>query len=103
MNDSASLNSSSSRRPSVAGYPWRRLLLSVFFLAILSLTFWAVLFMAVVQFILRAFDEDASEDLARFGRRLGRYTAEMTSYVVFAKETAPFPFSPFPADPGLEP
>jgi hypothetical protein len=83
-------------RVSFAGYPWRRLVLSALFLAILSLVFWAVLFIAVVQFVLRVFDPDASADLATFGRRLGQYMAEMTAYAVFARENAPFPFSPFP-------
>jgi hypothetical protein len=66
------------------------------FMAILSLSFWAVLLVGAVQFVLRLFDPDASADLATFGRRLGLYMAEMAAYVVFARETAPFPFSAFP-------
>ena len=95
MNDTATTRPPAS--PGLASYPWRRLLLSVFFLAILSLSFWAVLLITVVQLMLRVFDADASADLQRFGARLGRYMAEITSYAVFARETAPFPFAPFPA------
>lgn len=78
-------------------YPWRRLLLSVLFFALMWLSLWALVFIAIAQFVLRIFDADASDDLRGFGARLGQYVAEMAAYVVFARETAPFPFAPFPA------
>ena len=79
-----------------AGYPFRRLLIAVFLFAMLWLSFWAALFAAAAQFILRAVDADASEDLGRFGGRLGVYMSEIVAYMTFARETAPFPFSGFP-------
>lgn len=82
--------------PTFTGYPWKRLLLSALFLAILSLSFWAVLFIVIAQFALRVFDADASADLASLGRRLGAYMAEMAAYASFARDAAPFPFSSFP-------
>lgn len=99
-------DASSSAEPSPAkgkettfgSYPWRRLLLSILFLAILSVAFWAVVFVAIAQFAIRIFDADASADLASFGRRLGIYMAEAAAYATFGRETAPFPFSAFPAD-----
>lgn len=78
------------------GYPFRRLLVSVFLFAMLWLAFWAALFVSVAQFVLSAFDSDASEDLSRFGGRLGVYMGEIVGYMTFAREAAPFPFASFP-------
>jgi len=82
--------------PTATGYPFRKLLISVLLFALFWLGFWAVLFVAIAQFILRAFDSDASGDLARFGGRLGLYLGEIVGYITFARDTAPFPFSAFP-------
>ena len=83
-------------RPARAAYPFKRLLFSVLFLALLWLSLWAIFFIAVAQFVLRIFDADASDDLRVFGGRLGRYMGEMAAYVSFAREEAPFPFARFP-------
>lgn len=78
------------------GYPFRRLFIGIFMLAMLWLSFWAAVFIGVAQFVLRAFDPDASEDLRSFGGRLGLYMGEVVGYMTFARETAPFPFAAFP-------
>ena len=78
------------------GYPFRRLLISVFLFAMFWLSFWAALFAAVAQFVMRAFDSEASQDIASFGSRLGAYMGEIVGYMTFAREVAPFPFSAFP-------
>ena len=81
-------------------YPWKRLLFSVLYIALLWLSLWAVIFIAIAQFALRIFDGDASGDLGRFGRRLGRYMAQMAACVTPAPVEPPFPFGLFPdADP----
>ena len=78
------------------GYPFRKLFIAVFMLAMLWLSFWAAVFVGLAQFVLRAFDSDASEDLRGFGGRLGLYMGEVVAYMTFARETAPFPFTAFP-------
>lgn len=78
------------------GYPFRKLLISVFLFAMFWLSFWAALFIAIAQFVLRAFDSDASQDLSAFGARLGAYMGEIVGYITFERDTAPFPFSAFP-------
>lgn len=90
------LTPSAGEPKAASGYPFRKLLISVFLFAMLWLAFWAALFVAVAQFVLRAFDSDASEDLGRFGGRLGVYMGELVAYMTFARETAPFPFAAFP-------
>lgn len=87
---------SSGKPQTTRGYPFRKLLISVFMLAMLWLSFWAAVFVSVAQFVLRAFDSDASQDLRTFGARLGAYMGELVAYITFARENAPFPFSAFP-------
>ena len=79
-----------------SGYPFRKLLISVFLFAMLWLAFWAAVFVTIAQFVLRIFDADASGDLRSFGARLGVYMGELVAYMTFARETAPFPFAAFP-------
>ena len=92
------LSQPDARRPAggFLDYPWRRLLLSVLFFALMWLSLWALAFIAIAQFVLRIFDADAGVDLRGHGARLGRYIAQMAAYVVFAREDAPFPFARFP-------
>ncbi len=90
--------STDSDRPRLSDYPLKRLVFSVLFLALLWLGFWAALFIAIAQFAIRIFDEDASDDLRRFGARLGRFMGQAVAYMTFARVEAPFPFSRFPSD-----
>ncbi len=78
------------------GYPFRKLLISVLMFALFWLSFWAALFVAIAQFVIRAFDADASEDLRQFGGRLGVYIGQIVAYMTFARDEAPFPFAAFP-------
>lgn len=80
------------------GYPFRKLLISVFMFAMLWLTFWAALFVAIAQFVLRIFDAGASQDLRHFGGRLGVYMGQLVAYMTFARDEAPFPFASFPSN-----
>ena len=79
-----------------SSYPWKRLLFSLLYVALLWLSLWAIVFTAIAQFVLRIFDADASDDLRAFGGRLGTYMGQMAAYVTFAREEAPFPFARFP-------
>lgn len=83
-------------RPALSTYPWSRIVLTVLFLAFLWLAFWATLFVAIAQLVLRFGDSDGSDDLRSFAARLGTYMAEIVDYVGLARETPPFPFSRFP-------
>ncbi len=78
------------------GYPWKRALLAIGFLFVSVAVWWIVLFAAIAQFVLRAFDERASEDLRRFVRGLGAYFAHIAEYVTLGRDDAPFPIGPWP-------
>lgn len=83
-------------RAAFVSYPWMRVFLTIFSLALLWLAFWAVIFIAVAQLVLRLFDSDASDDLRDFAGRLGTYMGELADYVGFARDKPPFPFARFP-------
>ncbi len=51
---------------------------------------------ALVQFLSKLFTGKVFDVLMDFGANLGTYLAQVTSYVAFASDEKPFPFSPFP-------
>ena len=55
-----------------------------------------LLFVAVVQFVLRLINDTPNPRLAGLGRSLGRYQSQVANFVSFATEEAPFPFSDWP-------
>ena len=76
---------------------WVRVLLMIlmamaFYLA--GTLLWAL---AVVQLVLAIVTGGANERLQRFGRSLGRYFRQLTDFLSFASEEAPFPFSDWPS------
>lgn len=57
-----------------------------------------LLCVAVVQFVLMLIKDTPNARLASLGRHLGRYQSQAASFVNFATEEAPFPFSDWPSD-----
>lgn len=51
---------------------------------------------AVIQFVLALLDA-RNDRLAAFGLSLGRYLQQIASFLVFASEEMPFPFSDWPS------
>lgn len=52
--------------------------------------------LAVVQLVLSIVTDGPNERLQRFGRSLGQYLRQITEFLSFASEEAPFPFSDWP-------
>jgi len=76
---------------------WVRLLLMI----LMSMAFYlaATLLgaLAVVQFVLALVAGGPNERLQQLGRGLGRYFRQLTDFLSFASEAAPFPFSDWPS------
>jgi hypothetical protein len=53
---------------------------------------------AIVQFVL-ALSDAPNARLIAFGHSLGLYLSQIASFVSFASEDVPFPFSAWPSDP----
>jgi hypothetical protein len=52
---------------------------------------------AVVQFVLMLVNETPNAQLISLGKALGLYLGQISGFVTFASEEAPFPFSAWPA------
>ena len=52
---------------------------------------------AIVQFVLALLSDGANARLIAFGQSLGRCLGQIASFVSFATEEAPFPFSAWPS------
>ena len=54
----------------------------------------------LVQLVFAIFNDEPNRRLQRFGSGVGLYLAQIASFVTFATETAPFPFSDWPESLG---
>ena len=52
---------------------------------------------AIIQFVLALLSDTPNEHLVAFGRSLGLYLSRIASFVSFATEEVPFPFSAWPS------
>ena len=79
----------------------RKLLVRGFYMLVMALAFhvsWTVmLVVAVIQFVIAAFDDNPNDRLTAFGRSLGRYIGQIGGFLTFASEEVPFPFSDWPS------
>ena len=69
------------------------------FAVVFWLLCWTVAITAIVQLGMRVFSAAPSPDLQRFGAGLGRYGGQVISYLSFASDALPFPFSDWPEVP----
>jgi hypothetical protein len=53
--------------------------------------------LALVQLLFAVISDGPNERLQHFGRSLGQYLRQLTHFVSFATEEAPFPFSDWPS------
>jgi len=53
--------------------------------------------LAIVQFLWLIFSGEANVNLARFGKSLSLWLAELVRFVTCATEERPFPWAPWPA------
>lgn len=54
-------------------------------------------FVAIIQFVITLVNKAPNMRLISFGRSLGSYIKQIVSYLTFASEERPFPFSDWPA------
>lgn len=74
---------------------WLRALLMLLMAVAFQLTATLLGVLAVVQFVLALINAPNAR-LCHFGRSLGRYLGQIASFVSFASEETPFPFSDWP-------
>lgn len=75
---------------------WERALYMLLFGFIGYFAFWIIILIAVVQVVVTLVNKTPNEDLLVFSRNLTEYLRQIASYLGFASDEKPCPFSPFP-------
>lgn len=79
----------------------RKIWMRGFFMLLMTLAYHVtgtILFVVmVVQFVLALLNDTPNERLAAFGRSLALYLQQIASFLTFAAEELPFPFSDWPS------
>lgn len=73
-----------------------RLLGMILFALLMNFIFVAYLVLVATQYVLYFIENQPNQDLDRFIRKVRTYVAQIFSYLGFASNDLPFPFSPFP-------
>lgn len=76
---------------------WVRVLLMILMALAFHLAITVLGVLALVQLVLAIIAGGPNERLGRFGRGLGQYFRQMSEFLIFASEEAPFPFSDWPS------
>ena len=61
---------------------------------------WILVLTALVQLVFAIFNDEPNRRLQLFGSSVGLYLTQIASFVTFATETLPFPFSDWPGASG---
>lgn len=75
---------------------WVRALLMLLMCAAFQVAAWILLLTALVQLVFAILNDEPNRRLQRFGSSVGLYLTQIASFLTFATETAPFPFSDWP-------
>ncbi len=76
---------------------WIRGLYMLLMALVFHVTVTVMFVIAVIQFILAMLSDAPNERLMAFGRNLGIYLRQIASFLTFASEELPFPFSDWPS------
>ncbi len=77
-------------------FPWQRLLLSVMFAVLAWCAFWATIVLAIILWIMMAFNRDLQPEFKGFVAGCAKYVGQCLTYVVMLHDDAPFPLGPLP-------
>jgi hypothetical protein len=79
---------------------WIRMLFMVIFALVLWALWLAVIVICVVQTVIVLITGEINDQLQKLGAIAANYLSQIVSFMVFATEEKPFPFSPFPESGG---
>lgn len=87
---------------------WVRILFMLIFALVLWALWLAVIVICVVQTVIVLITGEVNEQLQKLGAVAAVYLGQIVSFMLFATEEKPFPFTPFPdpyaaAEPVVEP
>jgi hypothetical protein len=76
---------------------WLRALFMLLMACLLHLSGTVLFAVTVIQFVIVLVSDTPNARLVSFGRSLGNYLRQIVSFLTFATEEIPFPFSEWPA------
>jgi hypothetical protein len=79
-----------------APFPFVRLLYSLGFAVLAWLTFWMLLILGTVQFVVLLITGRVNDELKTFNLSLLQYLWELFAFITFVRDDQPFPIGPFP-------
>ena len=82
---------------------WIRVVFMLIFALVLWALWLAVIVIIVVQTVIVLITGEINEQLQKLGAIAAIYLSQVVSFMVFATEDKPFPFSPFPGDTDSKP
>ena len=81
-------------RPSI----WLRLVFMIILAIAFNIAELVMIAVVVLQFLTALFTRKPNTHLSHFGSTLARYLQQIVSYLTFASEEKPFPFSAWPSE-----
>ena len=69
---------------------------SIFFIILAYMTFWVIVVLSVLGFIVRAVGSEQPDDLKNFTKRLTSFISECLNFSSNNVKNKPFPFGKFP-------
>ncbi len=87
-----------SQEPSQRKTTWLRGLHMLVVLLLVNLAGTVQAVVALIQFFWMLFNEDKNQEIARFGRGLGRWFNQATGFLTGGSEEKPFPYQSWPSD-----
>jgi len=91
------MNQDETIRSNTKGNIWARAMLMLLMGLAYQVTGTVVLIITIIQFVLTLLNDAPNARLSSFGRSLGRYLQQIVSFLTFASEETPFPFSDWPS------
>ncbi len=87
-----------SQEPSQRKATWMRGLHMLVVLVLAKLAGVVLAVVTVIQFFWMLFNDDKNEEIARFGRGLGRWYRQASAFLTGGSEEKPFPYQSWPSD-----
>lgn len=89
---------SDTQDPSHRKAAWMRGLHMLIILLLVNLAATVQVVVSVIQFFWLLFNAEKNDEIARFGRGLGRWFSQATTFLTAGSEEKPFPYQGWPSD-----
>lgn len=78
--------------------PWKRLIHILLFIVIFGIAEWVTYVIVLVQFLSSVFTGKSNDRLRELGQNIAVYAQQIISFLTYASDAVPYPFSPWPGN-----